>query len=219
MLDVDWASVLSFGTPLGEILVRGTLTYLALFALLRVTLKREASTLGLTNLLVVVLIADAAQNAMADDYRTIPDGLLLVATILFWSYALDWLGFRFPRTVGRFVHPAPLPLVIDGRLQRRNMRAELITVDELKTQLRLQGVADLSEVRRAYMEGNGEISVVRVQPGAQATAAAAARSVDADDRERNAAAGIAGASPGAGVSPATRASWSGDRGRRASRRR
>ena len=60
-----------------------------MFALLRFVLKREAGTLAITDLLVVVLIADAAQNAMADDYRSVPDGLLLVATIVFWSYALD----------------------------------------------------------------------------------------------------------------------------------
>ena len=115
--------------------------------------------MGITDLLVVVLIADAAQNAMSDDYRSIPDGLLLVGTIIFWSWALNWLGFRFPR-IQRFVHPAPLPLVRDGRMLRKNMARELITEDELMSQLRLQGASEVSQVESALMEGDGRISVI-----------------------------------------------------------
>ncbi len=172
ILDVDWGKVLSPDTPLLEIFVRGSALYLIVFALLRFVQKRQSGTVGMTDLLVLVLIADAAQNAMADDYSSITDGILLVATIIFWSQALDWLGYRIP-AVGRFVHPPALPLVEDGRINVRNCRKELITEEELLTQLRLQGVEDVSEVRKAYMEGNGQISVVRMpEPGTPATSGA-----------------------------------------------
>ena len=159
LFDVDWANTFRLETPLLEIVLRGSLVYLGLFVMLRVVLKREAGTVGITDLLVIVLLADAAQNALADDYTSIPDGLLLVATILFWSFALDWLGYRSPR-LRRFVRPEPLPLVRDGRLLRGNMRKELITEEELLGAIRLQGVDDLAEVRAAYMEADGRISVV-----------------------------------------------------------
>src|SRR6187401_1064916 len=121
-----------------------------------------------TPVLVIVLIADAAQNAMAADYSTWTDGMLLVGTIVGWAYALDWLAYRYPETVGRLVHPKPRELVRDGRLNRRNLARELISDDELMTQLRLQGVQDLSEVKAAAMEGNGQISVVKRDPGKDA---------------------------------------------------
>lgn len=156
---IDWHGIFVPDMPLLEIFVRGTVVYLALFALLRGVLQRQAGGVAVTDLLVVVLIADAAQNAMAGEYRSVPDGILLVATIIFWSYALDWLGYYFP-SVGRLVHPPPLPLVKDGRLLHRNMRKELITRDELMTQLREQGVEDLSCVKTAHMEGDGRISIV-----------------------------------------------------------
>jgi uncharacterized membrane protein YcaP (DUF421 family) len=159
LTDIDWANILFPQTPVLELVVRGTLTYLALFALLRLVLKREAGAVGMTDLLVVVLIADAAQNAMADDYRSVPDGIILVVTLVFWSWALNWLGFRIP-AVQRLVHPPALPLVRDGRMLRRNMAKELITEDELMSQLRLQGVDDLSQVVSANMEGDGRISVI-----------------------------------------------------------
>jgi uncharacterized membrane protein YcaP (DUF421 family) len=142
-----------------EIFVRGTVVYVVLFLLLRLALKRQSGGVGMTDLLVVILIADAAQNAMAGDYHSITDGVLLVATILGWAYAIDWLGYHVP-AVERIVHPPPLPLVADGRLLRSNMRTELITYGELMSQLRAQGIDDVSRVHRAYLEGNGELTVI-----------------------------------------------------------
>lgn len=162
--NINWGDVFLPSTPVLEILLRGTVVYLGLFLLLRLVLKRESGAVGITDLLVVVLIADAAQNAMADDYKSIPDGLLLVATIVFWSYFLNWLGYRF-KGIQRFVHPPPLLLVEDGKMLRRNMRRELITEEELLSMLRQQGVDDLTGVKKAYMEGDGQISVINKQPG------------------------------------------------------
>lgn len=163
----DWSGMLVPQTSPIEIIVRGTVMYLALFTLLRVVLRRQAAAMGVTDLLVVVLIADAAQNAMADDYRSLPDGILLVGVIVFWSYVLDQLGFLFP-AVERFVHPAPLALIRDGRLLRRNMAHELVTYEELMTQLREQGITRVEDVRIAQMEGDGRISVVPREGGGEA---------------------------------------------------
>lgn len=159
LLAIDWQSVFVPSQPLGEIVLRGSLVYLSLFALIRVVLKRETGTVGTADLLMIVLIADAAQNGMATDYKSVTEGVVLVATIIFWNYSLDWLGHRFPR-VGRLLHPPPLELVRDGRMNRRNMRRELITEDELMSHLRQQGVEELSEVKRCYIEGDGRISVI-----------------------------------------------------------
>ncbi|HEU5431618.1 MAG TPA: YetF domain-containing protein [Thermomicrobiales bacterium] len=159
MSGIDWGAVFLPDTPVLEIVIRGSVMYLALFALLRFVLRREAGSVGVADLLVIVLIADAAQNGMATDYTSIADGIVLVATIIFWAYALNWLGYHFP-AVQRLIHPPPLPLVRDGRLLRRNMRQELITEDELLSQLRLQGCEDLADVEFAAIEGDGRISVV-----------------------------------------------------------
>lgn len=156
---IDFQKMFTPDTPLLEIFIRGSVVYLVLFALLRFVLRREAGSVGITDLLVLVLLADATQNAMANDYTSITDGLILAITILGWSYALDWLGYRFPR-VRRLIHPPALPLVRDGQMLPGNMRRELITEEELRSQLRLQGVEDLEDVRLAYMESDGRISVI-----------------------------------------------------------
>ena len=156
---IDWHGLFVPQTSLLEIVLRGTLMYLALFLILRLVLKRESSGLGVTDLLVVVLIAEAAQNALVANYRSVPEGVLLVGTIIFWSWLLNWLGYHFP-LLERLVHPPPLVLVEHGRLLRRNMRRELVTETELMSVLREQGVSDLAQVRVACMEGDGSISVV-----------------------------------------------------------
>ena len=156
---LDWRRILLPSISFAELFVRGSLVYLVIFALMRFILKREAGELGITDLLVVVLIADAAQNAMADEYRSVSDGIFLVATIISWSYVLDWLGYRFPR-LQRLIRPPPLLLVKDGNPVQRNLRRELITMDELLSLLREEGVEDMAHVKRAYMESDGRISVI-----------------------------------------------------------
>jgi uncharacterized membrane protein YcaP (DUF421 family) len=163
LLQVDWKSVFVPTVSLAEVVLRGTLVYLLLFFLLRV-LRREAGALGISDLLVVVLIADAAQNAMASEYKSVTEGAVLVGTIIAWDYLLDWLGFTFP-AFGRLLRPAPLPLVKDGRLLRQNMRKEMISTGELMSQLREQGVASVGEVKRCYLEGDGHVSVIKRDAG------------------------------------------------------
>lgn len=160
----DWQSVFVPSTSLLEIVVRGTLVYLLLFVFLRFLLKRQSGMIGIADLLVVVLIADAAQNAMGSEYKSVTEGALLVATIIFWDYLLDWVGFRFP-LLGRLLHPPPLALVENGRMNRRNMRREMISEQELMSQLREQGVEDVSEVKRACLEGDGRVSVIKRDAG------------------------------------------------------
>jgi uncharacterized membrane protein YcaP (DUF421 family) len=159
LIGIDWSKTFLPDTSLLEIFLRGTIVYLALFMMLRVVLKRESGGVSVTDLLVIVLIADAAQNAMAGEYTSVPDGILLVATIIFWSYALDWLGYHFPR-IERLVNPQPLQLIKDGRVLHERLREELITESELASQLRLQGVEDPSEVKAAHMEPDGRVSVI-----------------------------------------------------------
>src|ERR1044072_7246366 len=127
LLEIDWKSVFIPSANLAEmmahyaeIFLRGTIIYLFLFFLLRI-LRREAGAIGISDLLVVVLIADASQNAMAGEYKSITEGVVLVATIVFWDYFLDWLGYRFPK-IRRLLQPAPLLLVKDGHMLKHTIR-------------------------------------------------------------------------------------------------
>jgi uncharacterized membrane protein YcaP (DUF421 family) len=157
---MDWSGMFGIETPILELFIRGTCMYLGLFFLSRFFLKRQSGGAGLSDILVVVLLADAAQNAMAGEYKTITEGLLLVSTILGWSFLMDWLGTK-SKFFGHLVHAKPLLIVKDGKLIRMNMKKELLTTDEVMSQIRAEGVADLKDVKEARMEGDGHISVIK----------------------------------------------------------
>jgi uncharacterized membrane protein YcaP (DUF421 family) len=160
ILGFDIGAALIPDVSLLETVVRGVLVYLSIFVLLRVILRGRTSAVSVSDLLVLVLIADAAQNAMAASYQSITNGVVLVGTIVLMSFVMDWLAFR-STAVRRFVHPDRRPLVKDGRVLRRALQQELMTEEELMTQLRLNGLEDVTEVKDAYLEGNGSISVIR----------------------------------------------------------
>ena len=160
----DWNSTFVPTIHLGEIVLRGTLIYLFLFVVFRL-LRREAGALSLGDLLVVTLIADAAQNAMASEYKSITEGVVLTSTIVGWDYFFDWLGVYFPR-LRPILQPPLLPLIKDGEMQRRNMRKELISENELMSHLRQHGIEDIAEVKLCSLESDGHISVIeRKRPG------------------------------------------------------
>ena len=106
-----------------------------------------------------MLIADASQNAMAGEYTTIADGLVLILTLIAWNLILDWLPFRFPR-LRRLLEADKLLLIRDGKIQRRNLRREFISDEELYAKLRGNGLESVAEVKQAYLESDGEITVV-----------------------------------------------------------
>ena len=145
--------------PVWELILRGTFVYLFLFGLLRLVQKRQAGTLGVPDLLLLLLVAHAAHNALVGEYHSIADGVILILTISFWNIVINWLGFRVG-LIGKLVHPPPLELVSDGRENWQNMRREFITREELLSHVRHAGAEDLSEVKGAWIEGNGHISVV-----------------------------------------------------------
>jgi uncharacterized membrane protein YcaP (DUF421 family) len=92
-----------------ELVVRGTIMYLGLVLTFRFILRRDVGALGIPDVLFIVMVADAAQNAMAGEYKSVADGVVLVATLVFWNVALDWLAFH-SRAVRRFIEP-PAPAV------------------------------------------------------------------------------------------------------------
>src|SRR5919204_5145350 len=110
LLQVDWHKLFVPKLSVLEVLVRGVAVYLSLCLLLRVVLKRQAGKVSLSDLLVVTLVAGVCRNPLVRDAYSVPDGVLMVATILATSYLVDWLCYRVP-ALGRLVQGCPVPLI------------------------------------------------------------------------------------------------------------
>lgn len=156
---IDWRGLFVPTASLPELFLRGSMMYLFILALMRI-FRREAGSISIADLLVIVLVADAAQNGMSAQYHSVTEAAVLVVTIFLWNFTLDWLSYRSP-LVYRILHPKPLPLIIEGRVHRRNLKAEMFTLDDLLSQLREQGVGDVKEVKKACIEPDGHLSVIK----------------------------------------------------------
>ncbi|MDM0109365.1 DUF421 domain-containing protein [Variovorax sp. J22R24] len=146
--------------PVWHMIARGTVVYWFLLLVFRFVLRRDVGSMGVADLLFVVLVADAASNAMQGEYKSINDGLVLLATLVAWNFGLDWLSYRF-EAVARFLEPQPEVLIRHGRVNRKALKREMITMDELESKLREAGVEKVSEVRVARLEGDGKLSVFK----------------------------------------------------------
>ncbi len=156
---IDWQAMFVPSISLIEIALRGTIIYLSIYVIFRI-LPREAGSLGISDLLVVVLIADAAQNAMASEYKSITEGLTLILTIVAWDWLFDWLCLTYP-ALRPLLRPPTLLLIDHGVVLRKNLRKEMISEDELMSQLREQGLDDVADVKRCYVESDGRVSVIK----------------------------------------------------------
>ena len=159
-MTVEWSELFGLSVPPLELVVRGSALYVFLLVLFRVVIKRRIGAIGMADILVLVIISDASQNAMAGQYRTVTDGFILIGTIIGWNYAFDWACFRFPR-LQKLLEPPPLLLIDNGRVLWRNLRVEFVSEAELKSKLREQGVEDPAQVAKAYLETDGQLSVIK----------------------------------------------------------
>jgi uncharacterized membrane protein YcaP (DUF421 family) len=158
--NVDWAGMFEPKHALLELFLRGTVMYLVIFVLLRLVVRREVGGIGMTDILVIVLIAEVAGNGISDNFQSVVESTVLVGTVLFWSTLIEWLQSRYP-AFERLVRDPKLKLIDNGRLLRRNMRQEFVSEEELMAQLREQGLEDYRDVKAAYMEADGRISIIR----------------------------------------------------------
>jgi uncharacterized membrane protein YcaP (DUF421 family) len=146
-----------------ELLVRGSAIFWFLFLIFRFVMRRDIGGVGIADVLLLVIVADAAQNAMAGEYTTITEGCVLISTIIFWNWLLDWASFRFD-WFRRFAEPPRLLLVDAGKPQFKNLGRHYISLDDLRSKLRLQGVDSLQDVKKAYLEPDGDLSVIKYDP-------------------------------------------------------
>lgn len=160
LFSADVSQLMQFTVPPLELIVRGTLMFWFLLLIFRLILRRDIGSASITDFLFVVILGDAAQNAMIGQGSSVGDGMVLVSTLVAWNYALDVLSYRF-RWLNRLLSAPKLCLVRDGKLQRRNMRKEFITPEEVYEKIREAGLEKLDQVKLMYMESDGDISVIK----------------------------------------------------------
>ena len=157
------SEVFGLTKPLWEIGLRATIVYLALLLLVRLVPKRKAGHISPNDMLTLIVVGGMGTDAIMGGSTSVGDILLMVAIVFSWSYVLDLIEFYSP-AARRILREGQATLIEDGRLNRRNMRREMVTEQELMSVLRKEGIDDPASVHLACMEADGEISVVPRSP-------------------------------------------------------
>jgi uncharacterized membrane protein YcaP (DUF421 family) len=155
------SSIFNLEVPAWDIILRTALVYIALLVGLRLAGKREIGQMTIFDLIVLLLIANAVQNAMVGSDVSVTGGVLAALVLLVLNAALSWLRLRFPR-LRKLVEGSPTLLILHGELFNRNLEREGVDIETLETALREHGILDKKDVEMAVLEIDGTISVVPI---------------------------------------------------------
>ncbi|MBF6598668.1 MAG: DUF421 domain-containing protein [Fermentimonas sp.] len=154
----NWQSVFIPEYAILELVVRGIILYFFILFMLRVLTRRTTGELTAMDLVFVLLLAEAASHAMGD-FTTIGDGIVMLLVFMLCNYVVNQLTYHSKFFQKLFEH-SPVQIIDSGKLNLKNMRRELLTKDELMSHLRENGIEDVNEVKKAFVEGDGNISFI-----------------------------------------------------------
>jgi uncharacterized membrane protein YcaP (DUF421 family) len=149
----------NLAVPAWDIVLRTAVVYLFILLGLRLAGKRELGQMTVFDLVVLLLIANAVQNAMVGPDTSLLGGLLAAGLLLALNWVVAGMRLRWPR-LRRVLEGSPTILVLRGKVITGHMRREGLDEETLEAAVREHGVADLSQVEVAVLEIDGSISVV-----------------------------------------------------------
>lgn len=148
------------GMSILEKLIRSGVVYIFLLIAFRLTGKRQVGQMTTFDLVVVLIISNVLQNAMIGADNSVFGGLIGASVILVLNFLIAEIAFR-SRKFEHFIEPVPTILIVNGKIVKKNLRRELISLDDLHAALRKEGVLAPEHVKLAVLEANGSISIVR----------------------------------------------------------
>jgi uncharacterized membrane protein YcaP (DUF421 family) len=151
------------GTSLAEKIVRPVVIYVFLVVILRIGGRRELAQMNAFDLVVLLTLSNAVQNAIIGDDNSLLGGIIGGATLVLLNLGVVRFLYRHPG-LDRKLEGDPVLLVKDGRIVKENLERELITEDELLAAIHRQGIDRIEACAEVILETSGTISVLARQP-------------------------------------------------------
>lgn len=156
---VQMSDMFALAMPWWEFILRAVVVCVVVLGMVRLTGKRALGQVTPFDVLLIVLLGNAVQNALLGQDTSLAGGLLLAATLIALNYGVGWLTTR-NRRMERLIEGEPVLVARDGRLLDSVLRRELITQADFDAALRQQGCRGVEEVELALLEINGHITIV-----------------------------------------------------------
>lgn len=142
-----------------EIVIRSLVIYLFIILAIRVTGKKELAQLSVIDLVFILLISNAVQNAMVGENSSLLGGIIAAGTLFSVNVILKFLTYRYKNAKG-LIEGDPVLLIHNGKIIRKNMNKEKIQKEELEAAVREHGLAKIEDVDLAILENDGNISII-----------------------------------------------------------
>ena len=156
--------MLNIAVPVWELIVRGSVVYVFLLVLLRLTGKRQIGQLAPFDLVLLLVLSNSVQNSMNAGDNSLVGGLISAATLVALNYGVSYATFR-SKKLEALIEGRPQVIIHNGRVFEEVMRSAKLTHHELSAALRRSGCTCAEDVQIAVLENNGSISIVaRVSP-------------------------------------------------------
>jgi uncharacterized membrane protein YcaP (DUF421 family) len=150
------------GISIGDKVFRTVIVYAFLLIGLRLAGKRELSQLNPFDLVVLLLLSNTVQNAIIGNDNSLLGGLLGAAVLLVMNGILVRVLYHYGKL--DTIEGRPDTLIRNGRLLRHHLERELITVAELESAARRQGIESLAHVNECRLETGGALTFTQKEP-------------------------------------------------------
>ncbi|HIE1099536.1 MULTISPECIES: YetF domain-containing protein [Stenotrophomonas] len=145
--------------PWWEFILRAVVVYVVVLGMVRLSGKRALGQITPFDVLLIVLLGNAVQNALLGTDTSLGGGLLLAATLILLNYGVGWVSTR-NRRIERLVEGEPVVIARDGRLFETVLRREQVTRADFEAAMRQQGCLGVEDVALALLEINGHITII-----------------------------------------------------------
>jgi uncharacterized membrane protein YcaP (DUF421 family) len=142
-----------------EFILRGIIVYFFLIVLLRLTGKRQIGQMAPFDLVLLLVLSNALQNAMNGGDNSVTGGMISAVTLVATNWVVGLVTYKSKR-MEALVEGRPEVLIHNGKLFEKALQHTTITHHELMTALREAGCACIEDVRGALLETDGTISVI-----------------------------------------------------------
>jgi uncharacterized membrane protein YcaP (DUF421 family) len=147
-------------TGLGRVLAVGTLAYISLVLILRISGKRTLTKLNAFDLVVTVALGSTLATVLLSKSVALAEGILAMALLVFLQFVITWSSVRSP-WFQELVKSEPTLIMRKGQFLDGALRAQRITREEVFAALRSNGVADAADVAAVVLETDGSIAVIK----------------------------------------------------------
>jgi uncharacterized membrane protein YcaP (DUF421 family) len=144
-----------------DLAIRAVVLYFFIYLLTRAVGRRELSSLGPVDIILLVVIGDAVQQGLTQDDYSVTGAFIVVGVIALLSVFMSYLSFRF-RPLRRVLEGEPIVIIQDGKPIERNLRRERLAIDEVMEEARASAqISSLDEIQFAIVENSGAISFIQ----------------------------------------------------------